>query len=239
MPPARLAPVLLGAFVVWQLVFLLAANAIRFVRFQSAEGPAPPVLAGAGAAADGWAALTGQHQAWNLFAPMAPVRALFVAVRADGPAGRWTTPSPFEPDGEGRYFHPPGSGDRLWHAEKEVSLPYLAWDPVETARRPAEWRDYLHGRLRDRWRGCHAYLAWQRGRWLRAHPGGPEPAEFTLLVVAYSPSRGPQRPALPEATLEVVRWRPAAAAPAGRLPLEVRDGAGWTFLTEKPGGDAP
>jgi hypothetical protein len=233
MPLARSRPslpqLLLGALVVWQLVFLLADNAAPLL-----PGPAREVI---GPAPLAWETLTGQGQKWNLFAPQVPAKALFLVVEAQAPDGLVTRLSSFfEPeDGEG-YFHPPGSGDRLFHVEKELFWPLVVFDSKEVAARAEEWRAYLDDRIRARWRAYRGYLAWRRHQYLRQHPDVPAPQEWVLLVRVYPPSVAGARPARDEVVeVPFVRWRPDAAPPEGCLPLEVYDSGMWRWL---PAGGA-
>src|ERR1700722_17957264 len=78
-PRPSLPQLLLGAFVVWQLVFLLADNAAPLL-----PGPAREVI---GAAPSAWEILTGKGQQWSLFAPQVPAKALFLVVEAQAQDG--------------------------------------------------------------------------------------------------------------------------------------------------------
>src|SRR5437868_7116679 len=88
---------LLGAFVVWQFAFLFASNIVAFFPHgvpeegelsDSRSGPAMEadcrpvqrVIDGTSFITDRWAHVTGQVQAWWLFAPSFPKRATFPVV---------------------------------------------------------------------------------------------------------------------------------------------------------------
>jgi len=192
--------VALGLFIVWQLAFLAIGNAASFLRYQvesAAEGQARVGRAVA-AVTDGWAKLTGQEQNWRMFAPLVPMRALAVQAVFTGD----TPPPPAA--GE---FHWPGSGDRLWHVEKTVAWPMVAYEPAAVAERTDEWRDYLADQVRANGPAYRNYLAWQQRDYLRQHPGLPPPAEGRLGVWVFSRSRQPDSS------------RPEVFVP---LPLEAR-----------------
>jgi hypothetical protein len=224
------AQLLLGTFVVWQLVFLLAGNAAALL-----PEPARRVV---GTAPWAWDFVTGQGQRWNLFAPQLPGRALFLVVEAhtsDHPPVRVS--SPFEAPSEGGYFHGPGSGDRLFHVEKELLWPFIVFDTKEVAARSEEWRAYLDEQLRTRWQAYRGYLAWQRREYRRAHPGAVDPDEWILLARIYPPSVAGTCPAWDEIVeVPFVRWRPGALPLKGCLPLEVYDSGRWLWLPEKEAG---
>jgi hypothetical protein len=91
-----LAQVLLGLFISWQFVFLPAANYLAFFPHGQAEegelsdsrsapsqadaGPVQSAINLAAGITDAWAHLTGQAQAWWLFAPDVPRSATFPIV---------------------------------------------------------------------------------------------------------------------------------------------------------------
>jgi hypothetical protein len=239
-PPQRLrlGQVLLGLFVVWQLLFLVVSNATHFLGFAGQAGteerPLGRVLSAASAVTDGWIDLTGQGQNWRLFAPMVPVRATFVTAELGTPWTGWVMERLNEPADPGWYFHPPGPGDRLWHAEKELAWPLVAWDPDAQDARDREWRRYLRDSFRPRWRAYRNYLAWRLREFQRDHPDDP-PRELFLRGSVYFPSAGKEQPPGCQATLRLLRWRPSVEPfPAGCLPLETEVWPGiWHFLRER------
>ena len=169
---------------------------------------------------DGWVQLTGQGQGWRLFAPQVQTRALFPSVTTEvkGPPPALHQLSSYcEPANPNWFFHFPGSGDRLFHVEKEVYwLPMVAWDPEQIRNDPQGWHNYVVASVRDRWRRIRTYLAWR----IR---GEPVPPEVVYLSVHVYPLSAAGRRILPAeiVTVPLVRWRPAWQPPEGYLPIEV------------------
>jgi hypothetical protein len=201
---AALARVALGLFILWQLVFLVASNATSFLLLYTAE--TGDALRPITATTDGWASLTGQAQNWRLFAPLVPMRSLFLQVDFHGPDGAARVSSEFEPADATCYFHLPGCGDRLWHVEKTLAWPCVAYDPDAVAARPDEWRAYLDDRARANDRAARAYLAWKRRAFERDHPALPSRA-IDLGVRIYSRSHQPDA-VTPEAHQLLLHWEP-------------------------------
>ena len=229
------AQVLLGVFILGQLLFLLLGNAVPFllsgIEPETVQSmPAAP-LRGVRSLTDGWVQLTGQGQNWSLFAPLVPLRAMFVALEVDCPDGPERVIrllSEFEPDEQGWYFHFPGSGDRLFHSEKELAWPLAAWavDPDRVVREPVQWQEYLTQEVRKHWRAYRAYLTWRSGSCCH------RPESVVLSVRLYPPSVAGQMPAEKDIIVfPVVRCRlDHEGEPDATLPLEVYDTHKRQFL---------
>jgi hypothetical protein len=235
--PALTVPqILLGLFIVWQLVFLTAGNTTRYLPrvlpASAVPGALSALLSFGGAVIEGWTQLTGQRQEWGLFAPSPPTRAMFVSIELDGPSCKYAMASVFEPAEPGYHLHAPGSGDRLWHLEKDLAWPFVAWEADEVNQRPAEWHAYLEERLRanHQWRVYHSYLAWCLRKFREERPEEPVPQAVILQVHLFTPSAGKQRPAVQQTTVVLVRWRPEQQPPTGCLPLEMYQKGRWYFL---------
>jgi hypothetical protein len=245
-----LAQVLLGLFVSWQLLFLPASNYLAFFPHgQPEEGElsdsrrAPDRTGGAGAVqtginiaagiTDSWTYLTGQVQAWWLFAPNVPRSATFPIVELrwdDGQAVRLHTT--IEPDDPQHYFRPPSSFDRLFHYEIRLGLLVSNWNEQTLAHDPDRWRPLFKDRVRRQWRSIRAYLRWYVQSFQRAHPERPPPQEAILLIRIY-PIPGPgQHSAVAGKPLEepLARWRPDTPTPPGELPVEVFDPVARIFV---------
>jgi hypothetical protein len=222
LPGAARGPALLrvglGLFIVWQVAFLVASNATDYLsHIAAADGESGPnrgtqVVA---AVTSGWVRLTGQAQNWRMFAPQVPMRALFLQVDFDEVG----VPSESAAVAEGTYCHPPGGGDRLWHVEKTVAWPLVAYDPEAVDARPDEWHAYLEQAVRNNERACRSYLAWRQHAWLREHPGQPPPRAIYLVVRVYTLSRQGERPG-PVACEVLLRARPRPDNPE-QLTLEL------------------
>jgi len=223
-----IAQVLLGVFILVQMLFLFLGNLVPFflsgMEPKTAKSIAAAPLRAVRALTEGWVDLTGQGQNWSLFAPLVPVRAMFIEVEVDCPDGSERVVrllSRFEPDKQGWYLHLPGSDDRLFHYEKELAWPMVAWaiDPERVNLEQADWQEYLTGRVRKQWRAYRAYLAW-RGESLCNRP-----ESVILSVRMYPPSSAGQMPAAKDVTLlPLVRWRPQdAGEKVSERQLEVYD----------------
>jgi hypothetical protein len=227
--------VLLGLFICWQILFLIANNATRFlVSAMASRGDVPQaVIAPVAAVKDvteGWVQLTGQRQEWSLFAPSPPVRALFLNVECESRREPRRLQLSFEPRIPGDYWHSPGVGDRLWHIEKSLAWPFVAWEPTQVAQRGDEWRRYLEERVQGNWRAYRAYLAWRQRQFREEHPREPPCDALVLDVSIYTPSAGPEQPPRQDVRVPFLRWRPGSEPPADRLPLEIHERGGWRFV---------
>jgi hypothetical protein len=229
---ASMGRFLLGVFVVGQLLFLVLGNFVPFFVSLIPEDRRNAALAQPLVAVEkvtqGWIHLTGQGQGWRLFAPEVQKRALFVSVEIenDDPAKTpLQLPSSFEPDASGWYLHLPGSDDRLFHLEKELSWPLVGWNAEGTNAREQEWQEDM---IRDQWRAYVSYLefrAWkQLGDLHFCFVTREEllPRSMILSVRIYPPSVAGQQPDVSKVvTRKLVRWQPAQQPPEGFLPLEV------------------
>jgi hypothetical protein len=240
-----LAQVLLGLFILWQLFFLFASNYLMIALpdrsfFSAAERAASlpegaaPAPEGAGLRAAGvvqdattrWAQLTGQGQSWWLFAGY-PRESVFPAIElrwADGrrPVRVHSSLEPMDPE---RYWHPPGSGDRLFHYELNVSAVYRPWDSQRLQEDPDRYQRINLARVRDDWRPVVAYLAWRLRKYMAEHPDAPPPDEVILLARVYeTPPPGDGAWKWPIAdSRPLFRWRPATPTAPGQVPIEVFD----------------
>jgi hypothetical protein len=140
----RTVQVVLGLFVVWQLVFLIAANLVKLLdHFKEGlqkepltETLAPGWSKGEGHIHDAeevltgltrrWSQLTGQPQNWSLFAPNVAVLVPFVAVEC-----RWDD-DPGSADALARDLAPLAAVDPL----QALALMAGAWEPP---RSPERW----------------------------------------------------------------------------------------------------
>src|SRR6266849_1248636 len=171
----------LGLFISWQLLFMPAANYLAFFPHgQAEEGElsdsrsAPDPSGGNGAVQKAinlaasvtaaWTYLTGQVQAWWLFAPDVPRTSTFPIVElrwdddtespAVAPVRLRTILEPAEPHS---YFRPPSSYDRLFHYEVRLGLIFSHWNEHTLEENPEFWREAIKNRVRRQWRSTRAY----------------------------------------------------------------------------------
>lgn len=247
------AQVVLGLFISWQLLFLPAANYLAFFPHGQPEDgelsdsrSAPnqsqddsPVQTGINVAAgitDAWAYLTGQVQAWWLFAPDVPRAATFPIVELrwdDSPPVRMRTI--LEPNNLQHYFRPPSSFDRLFHYEVRLGLIVSNWNEQTLADAPEFWRTAFQDRVRRQWRSIRAYLRWYVQSFEREHPEQPSPREAILFIRIYRIPECGQKSAVAAEPLEepLARWRPYESARPGELPVEAFDPVAKAFVPLK------
>src|SRR5262249_41055401 len=204
--PIRYSPaqIGLGIFILWQIIFLAGANIFALIPHGSPDegeltdsryNPGPDKTAGlaqtaidlVGGTFDRWGFVTGQVQAWWLFAPDVPKQATFPAVELiwDTPPHRVALRSPFEPQDPHTYFKMPGSGDRLFHYESRLGLLMVCWDKDLVTEHAAEWRDIVENRVRRQWRSIRAYFSWRVRKFLEENPDSPKPDEAILRIRIY------------------------------------------------------
>jgi hypothetical protein len=251
--PARrptVAQVLLGLFVVWQLIFLGASNLLAFFpHAEPAEGelsdarnaPLPANDSGPWQSAidlgleatSRWAGYTGQIQAWWLFAPEFPNQATFptVELRWDDPESSENTESlpklvrltsSLEPPDPQSYFRPWPSDDRLFHYEARLGLIMLPWHKELLEEEPELWREALQTRVQRQWRSMRAYLRWCVRRYQDDHPESPPPRQAVLLISIYRTPDPGQRPTTwgGPDVQPLARWLPEREGNHACLPIQ-------------------
>jgi hypothetical protein len=257
------AQILLGVFVVWQLLFMVGSNLLAFFPHGAAEeGELSDSRCGASGSGDGvpgqlaieitaavtdrWAHLTGQIQAWWLFAPSFPEQATFpvVELRWDD-TDQWGRPSEasapsqpvrlhsvLEPADPRSYFRPPGSMDRLFHYEIRLGLLMTVWDQRSAEKYRFSWHTAVHDRVRRQWRSIRAYLRWQVQQFQQLHPELPSPRQAVLLIAIYKTPTPEQRTLACAGPIErpLARWFPATDASEPYLPIEMCDPYSTCFV---------
>jgi hypothetical protein len=261
-PAGRAPAVLLGLFIVWQLVFIVTANLLEFFPHrvhQSDEltglrelppdaAKSRPAIHLLAAVTDRWAQLTGQCQMWSLFAPEFPPQATFPVVELcwDDPASGLAPVrllSSFEPADAASYFRPLSSDDRLFHYEVYLGLGLCYWDEsAATSETEAEaWRKHFRDVARRQWKSMRAYLRWRTAQFLKQHPDLPPPDEARLLIRIYPtppPGAAPEDRSPPR-DQPMARWRCAENGPPGLLPLEAYEpfSRRYVALPVRPGDE--
>jgi hypothetical protein len=240
-----LASVLLGVFIIWELVYLPAANFIKLLPVrqaphkgelddevqipadESASGPAQVVRDGAAAVLSRWGELTGQAQGWALFAPTFGHQASLPAVGFGGT----TFHSSFKPVDPHVYFRTPWPSCRLFNYEYRLALLYWRWTPESYREHPEEWRQAAVRRVRWQHRSMLAYMRWRLDKYLRRNPKAVAPTVVGLYAELI-PSPPPEAPdAMRQApmTFGLARWLPGTPPPPGNLPIQ----AGRAWLPEE------
>jgi hypothetical protein len=249
----------LGLFVCWQLFFLPVSNYLGMVPHGAPEeeelsdsrcvpgpsdggGPIQHTVDLAAKVTTAWAQLTGQQQAWWLFAPTFPEEATFPVVEL-----RWDedgSPNPIqpvrlrstlEPADPREYLRLPGSFDRLFHYEVRLGLIYLYGHERTFHADPESWRRLLADRVRRQWRSMRAYLRWRVQQFRHEHPELPLPRQAILLIGIYRTPATGQTPLVWQGPVDepLARWLPQAIPQEGCLPVEAYDPVTRGFVSLK------
>jgi hypothetical protein len=237
--------ILLGLFVIWQLLFLFMSNVLPLIPHGRQEHdeltddinlhgqatsiePVQRIIEGVSGVSDRWMEATGQLQGWSLFAPIFPPQAGFVAVEFRWQDGSHDlVKSRFEPADPLRYSRPPGTYERLFNYESRFVILPAFWPESKLGPdgRPweLEWAEAITERVRVQWKSMRAYLRWQRDRYMREHPNLPPPEEAILLVDLYITPGPEDRPWAPKGPVSrhLARWQLEVSPPPGFLPIEV------------------
>jgi hypothetical protein len=239
----------LGLFIIWQLFFLAASNLLNLLphtetaddELSDSRGlpanaikpvPGKPAINFILGLTGGWAELTGQSQAWWLFAPDFPRQATFPVVEL-----RWDDDKPvpaapksvrlhsvLEPEDPRNYFRPPGAMDRLFHYEVRLGLIFTAWNPESVQEFPDDWRAAVAERVYRQRRSIHAYLRWRVRRFLAEHPKLPPPRQAVLSIRVYPTTPAGSRQDRQTAWEQpLARWTPARKIDGDGPSLEVCD----------------
>ncbi len=220
--------VLLGVFVVWQLLFVLGGSAVNFLEGQgllSDEGrPAIRALVGFRHVTTAWTGLTLQQENWGLFSAF-PQRSLFPSVEVRDEASSAAPPtlllrSRLEPADPAHFFAPNVFADRLHNYEAWLSQVFVGWETraaiADTTQRHEAFAEF--GRA---WhKPLLAYMQWR----VQELPVAPTAGSVILAWRIYEIPPPPGPASVPAALRkEAFRWRPGAEPSAGMLPLEIYD----------------
>jgi hypothetical protein len=247
----RAPSVLLGVFILFELIYLPAANVIKLVPLRLPESrgeldddiqlrgkayvePVQRALDGLGAAMCRWGELTGQAQGWSLFAPLFGHQASLPAVHIFTASS--LIHSPFRPDNPEVYVRWPEPSCRLFNYEYRLALLYWTWTQKSFDENPDEWQRAALERVRRQNRSMVAYMQWRVNKYLRSHPGSVVPTAV-LLSAEMIPSPPPESPwafRAVERFRHLAYWFPATPSPPGCLPVAASDPISmrWVWLPE-------
>jgi hypothetical protein len=201
-----LSQVLLGLFVLGQLLFLAEANLLRFF-VQALQLNAAVPFQEIDRGFTSYEKWTGQTQYWRLFSPFPPGSAFTVVqLRWKGGTTR-TLPVLGDPAPSFRYWNPPGSGDRRFNYEQNLVIIRVFWEPKHLPHYAQLIRAQQREALRHKRGQVRAYLSWRLHQFRKEEPDLPPPDEVILIVRFYQAS---------EPGAEVWQWRGPDDKPLAR-----------------------
>jgi hypothetical protein len=236
--------VLLGLFVLFQIIYLPLANLTQLVPRETPqqrgeldigvqrEGtasrirPVQQAIDGLGTAIDRYAEVSGQTQAWSLFAPDFAVQSIYLVTsfrcREGGRESLFTLEQdvPADPD---RYFRWPRPDSRRIAYEFLLAAVYWRFSEESLQQRGAEWREAVLDRVRAQQRSLQSYLGWELRRFREAHPDQATPVEIALSVRILPSPKPRESGRVPALIMPLARWFPDRAAEPGFLPIEAFD----------------
>lgn len=221
---------LLGLFILFQLVYLPTANAIKLIALRLPESkgeldddiqlrgqafgePLQTVADALGTSFVRYGELTGQAQGWSLFAPqfghcaalpaMMPRDMWWSIQRLDSPPPE-VLRSRFVPQDPEHHIRLPSLDCRLFNYEYRLAL--LFWTTQNPYDRRSEWEEIIKGRVRRQNRSIQAYMSWRCNVYRRTNPRKPFASDWKFLVETIP------NPPLEDPSGIRVRLNPIAAA---------------------------
>jgi hypothetical protein len=237
--PPSLWQRLVGLFVLFQLLFLLATNVFFLLYHSMPQEPEQRTAATEAARSlpaltNPYAQLTGQLQGWSLFAPNVPRHAAFVFVEM-----RWPDRVSYrssEQIAEGAFLRPPGTG-RLLQYQLHLRLLALNWSQKEVRDDPQLVKRLGEEELRGRHQAMQAFMRWHLEQRRRQVPDEVAPDELVLWAQVIpldsgaseylSPGHDGPGEAFAAEKYPLARWRPGVTPPPACLPIELFDLSGW------------
>lgn len=243
--------VLLGLFILFQLIYLPLSNLVQLVPREI-----PPQKSGldirvqrdgritenrvmqnavntVGTAIDRYGQLSGQVQAWSLFAPDFGTQTIHPVVEFEFFDGTdrylMCSDSPnlrVDPD---NYFRWPGSHSRMVGYEFLLCVVYWGFNEDSLQQHGPAWRDAIRRHVLRIQKPLLAYFRLNLAMLKKAHPDLPQPRSATLKVSIHpSPAPG-QRERPPPFTMLLARWNPDRKDDPTYLPVEAFDPVARTF----------
>lgn len=248
---------LLGAFIVFQLLFVPVANYIKLVpaRMPPHQGeidgelqsrvapgarcrePLQSIIDATAWACSRWSDVSGQGQCWALFASFGE-RASFPIVELRWPESINRPPvrlkSHFEPEDPINYFYWPEPCCRVWNYDNRMTLIHFAITP-KLVPDPEAYRRECVDCVREMRRSMSAYLRWKTDRYLATQPDAPRPETVTLFarVLPDPPPGESYRNRPPAFEIPLARWTPSRHVPDDEVPLEAWDPIAHQFVRLK------
>jgi hypothetical protein len=221
-----LRSILLGLFVLFQLIYLPLSNLMQLVpREMSApqgddirvqrEGTATQVrpvqeaINGLGMFFDHYGEATGQAQVWPLFVDFS-IQTIYPIVEFEfgEDNDRYVMRSEpllmrLNPE---RYLRWPGPTSRLMSYEFLLAVVYWRYSEESLEQRGPEWRDAVRDHVRRQQKTLDAYFRYNLATLKRMHPELPEPRVGILKVVIHPSPKPGERGRPPTFYMPLARW---------------------------------
>jgi hypothetical protein len=243
--------VLLGLFVLFQLLYLPLANLIQLVPREmptrqgeldspvQREGTATScrtiqeAVDGLGDAVDRWGECSGQTQRWSLFAPDVGQQSCFPVIVCYCVGQRDFATLTIKPENaaeSGPYCRWPSPLSRRFAYESLLAVIYRNFSAGSLAEHGDEWRWAVRQRVRDQQKSLEAYFRWNLALFQKRYPDEPFPIEMILKVLV-SPAPKPGEVARPPSfEIPLARWFPSRAPSQEYLSVEAYDPVTGEFV---------
>jgi hypothetical protein len=231
------AEVVLGLFVVWQMLFMLGSNALGLLKGVAVLRPAAAetrvlnrltlgLARGEGPlsamydALEHWGHMTGQRQGWSLFSPNVAHTSRFPqlelrweSLQGGEALGHERAPIVLPPEGEpediARYFRTAGFRYRYWMRNLNVPLGGDEGGPSEAIA--VRWQHSIRRKVMADLDTYRAFMGWRWRKFSESHPGVPPPTQMILHMRLYE---------IPPPHKVPWRWTEAMVIPVARGRLD-------------------
>jgi len=251
----QLAGAGLGAFIIWQILYLTIANGLETVevvmhRFpavsqsytaaldESRLGSRPTGLGGASSLiffVDKYGQVTAQPQRWSLFAPGVARQSCFLAceLRWEGMEESLWLLSENEPQNPASYFRAGRSRLRSIEQGLAIGFTWQAGEPERDAQQ--RWGRQIRDKLARQYDILLAWVTLRVEAFLDKHPGAPSPSEVVIHVRGHEidpPYANSTGTSSPPYCMPLARWKPTASYPGDCLPIEAYDPVAGEFVLQ-------
>jgi hypothetical protein len=248
----------LGLFILFQLIYLPTANAIKLFALRLPEGkgeldddiqlrgqsfgePLQTVADAVGTAFVRYGELTGQAQGWSLFAPVFGHQASLPEVSVD-PASAPSLPgqvitSEFAMRTQFELFRLPSSRCRLFNYEYRLALLFWTSDPESYATEIDKWDRAQCQRVQRQNRSFEAFLRWRCSQIFSRTNAVPRGIVVWVELYPNSTSFDSRGVARSSQTFPLAVWWPKEKVPPSKLPVQAitrQKGFVWLPIEEPP-----
>jgi hypothetical protein len=235
----------LGVFILFQLVYLPAANCIKLIALRLPESTGEldddiqlhgqqfpervqALADGIGTAFVRYGELTGQAQGWSLFAPVFGHQASLPMLAVDwsakpGPKSYAYFESEFARKQDFVSYRLPSTNCRRFNYEYRLALLFWTFEAGTYEAHRDDWDEALKRRVRRQYRSIQAFLNWRFSQLAARFPPGQTPVALLLCAKLY-----PDPEVLKDLYLWVdtnyifmmAHWTPGLTPPPGMAPVQ-------------------